>query len=89
MWHAVNDRRTVAHGIVSIEIRVIIGSAMVVVVAVGIRIVAPARIPGAHEDGGIKRAATVAVAVPIAGVVNTPGAVRCAHRGGRIGVIGA
>ena len=84
MWvrNAHDDWWPVADGIVAVEVRVVIATAMIVVVAVTIGVVSPAWIARADKYRSGKVAATIAVAITITGTVGA------AYRGG-IGVVGA
>jgi hypothetical protein len=60
----------IAYWVIAVKIGVIVATARVVIVAVAGRIVSPSRIAGAHEYGGGKSTAAVAVAIAIAGTVS-------------------
>jgi hypothetical protein len=46
----INDGRPVSNWVIAIEIGVIVGPAAVVVIAIAVRVIAPARVAGADEE---------------------------------------
>jgi hypothetical protein len=80
--NSIEGIRAVSNRVVAVEIRVVIAAAAVVVVAVGVWIVSPARIAGAHKEGGGEVASAVTVAIAVTGAVRST-------NGRIIGIIGA
>jgi hypothetical protein len=71
MRDSVDDRRTIADRVVTVQIGVVIAASVVVVIAVGVGIIAPPWISGADEYGGGKSAAPVAIAVTVSRAVRS------------------
>ena len=54
------DRRAEADGVESVQVRIVIGAAVVIVIAVGVGVVAPLWTAGADEDrAGISAASAI------------------------------
>ena len=61
----IHHYRTIAAGIVAVEVGIIIAVAVVIIVAIGVRVVAPARVTRADKQCGGKMAVAVAVTIPV------------------------
>lgn len=82
MRHPIDRQRTVSHRVVAVKVWVVIATPRVVVIAVAIRVIAPARIAGTHKHGGGKAAMPIAVTLAVA-VARTVGS-----RGWIVGIVG-
>jgi hypothetical protein len=71
MGNSIEGVRAVAHGIVAVEIRVVVTAAAVIVVAIGVRVITPARIAGADKEGGGEIAPAVSITVSVTGAVGS------------------
>jgi hypothetical protein len=78
VWRSINHHRTIADGVVTVQIRVIIAAGTVIVITVTPWIITPTWVAGSDEERGGEIAAAITIAITVAGTVagTIAGAVR-------------
>jgi hypothetical protein len=71
VWDSINNRRTVSDWIIAVKVGIVIAARPVVVIAVAVGIISPARVTGADKQRGAEAAAAITVTIAITRAVGT------------------